>query len=238
MTDRPTHPDYGRTGFDRDVAEHRLTILHDQGLYRHLRCQRPDTGLEHFDIITWPGHLHIGGDRDGYTFSRLDDMFEFFRPTAGWNSARINPQYWAEKITDGRERAREYSRERAEAEIWRAVRDEYRDAGKDAKGLAKAVQDELVDGWEGLLDFENTARQAITEFKFTTPTGDFEFPDAWEWKLWTWSYHYLWSCHAIQWGIAQYDQAKAATAASARACCQVWDNIMSGPGVREGSSRV
>jgi hypothetical protein len=106
---RPTYPDYLKTTFDRDVAEHQLTILHDDGLYRHLRCQRPNTEIGHFDVITWPGHLHIGGNRDGFTFRRLPNMFEFFRPSAGWNLARINPDYWAEKITDGRERAKVYS---------------------------------------------------------------------------------------------------------------------------------
>jgi len=224
MADRPTYPNYLGDTFARDVAEHQLTILHDDGLYRHLRCARPGSGIERFDIVTWPGHLHIGGDRDGYTFSRVKDMFEFFRRRGG---GRINPQYWAEKLTDGRERAKaysreraeeqiwsvvrsEYQRERAEEQIWSVVRSEYQNAGRAASGLAKAVHAELIADCDAVLDYEETARAALDEFKHTTETGEFRFHDSWELDLQDWDYHYLWSCHAIVWGIAQYDAAIAA----------------------------
>lgn len=205
---RPRYPDYIQHRFDRDVTEHQLTVLHENGLYRHLRFKRPDTGLEYFDIVTWPYHLHIGGDRDGYTFSRVEDMFGFFRRVG---REPINPDYWAEKVTDGRERTKKYSRERTEEKIWRAVRDEYEAHGRDAKGLAKAVHEELFDDWDNRLDFEDAARRVIDDFTFTFAESDVKvrFDDNWEWDLRDWDYHYLWSCHAIAWGIGQYDAAKA-----------------------------
>ena len=95
-------PDPIAERFARETAKHRMTVLHDDGLYRHLRftemhlCNdaewRTTNGFYWFDLITWPGSLTINGDCGTYTFSRITDMFEFFR---GYG---INPQYWAEKV--------------------------------------------------------------------------------------------------------------------------------------------
>lgn len=205
------YKDYIKGAFTNDVALHQLTILHDNGLYRHLRCARPGTCIKFFDVVTWPKHLHIGGDTEGFTFACVDDMFNFFRPMDGWNLSQISPQYWAEKITDGRERAREYSRALLEREIWRAVRDEYQTAGKGAMGLAMAVSNELIDNLD-FLDFEETARMALAEFKFAAPTGNIDFSDLGERHIRDWAYSYLWACHAIQWAIGKYDMAKSHSA--------------------------
>lgn len=199
----PKCPEYGRSLFERDVQSHDLTVLRDDGLYRHLRYARPDTGVNHVDVITWPGHLHVGGDRDGYTFRRMKDMFEFFRLPVGGS---INPPYWAEKITDGSGRAERHSPDRAADLIWGAVRAEY-EAGGPARGLAKAVQAELFDPWESPIDYAETAHQAIEAFKFK-PAGRedaFRFRDVWEWSMQDWDWHFLWSCHAITTVIARYD---------------------------------
>jgi hypothetical protein len=32
-----------------------------------------------FDVVTWPGHLSISGDMGCFVFTRVDDMFTFFR---------------------------------------------------------------------------------------------------------------------------------------------------------------
>lgn len=78
--------------FKRDTAKFKLTILHDDGVYRHLRIGDPETFCQAFQITTWPGHLEYSGDMGDYVFSRLDDMFRFFRGDS------INPSYWAEKL--------------------------------------------------------------------------------------------------------------------------------------------
>ncbi len=84
--------------FERETIDHELTILHDDGLYRHVRCARPGSGIHRFELITWPGHLTISGDVDtALTFRRADDMFQFFR-----GAGDINPGYWAEKIVGDR----------------------------------------------------------------------------------------------------------------------------------------
>ena len=43
-------------------------------------------------------------------------------------------------------------------------------------------------------------------------TATFRFTDTWEWDLTDFDWQYLWCCHAIQWGIAQYDASKAVAA--------------------------
>ena len=41
------------------------------------------------------------------------------------------------------------------------------------------------------------------------PLGTFTFTDVWEWEFKDYHWWFLWACHAIVWGIAQYDAAKA-----------------------------
>lgn len=78
--------------FEGDTSEHALTVIRDDGLYRHLRCQKPGTYIYGFDIVTWPGYLAYVGDMGDFVFTRVRDMFEFFR------GDRINPDYWSEKL--------------------------------------------------------------------------------------------------------------------------------------------
>ncbi|MGW0538535.1 hypothetical protein [Streptomyces sp. NPDC003032] len=41
----------------------------------------------------------------------------------------------------------------------------------------------------------------------------FDFIDVYEWNIRSLDYHYVWQCHAITWGIGQYDAAREAVAA-------------------------
>lgn len=185
------------TRFRQDTAGHALKVLHDDGLYRHLRMRNPRSSEYWFDIITWPGSLTIRGDvGDGYTFSRITDMFEFFRSERGG----INPHYWAEKLGGGRDSVKEYSEHAARQWVVEAFVEAVR--WNDApRGLGKAVRAELL---EQELHFESEARALIEEFEFKGWTfGE----DTWEWNLRDFDPAFLWCCHAIVAGIAQYDRA-------------------------------
>ena len=87
-----------------NVAHHDMTILRNDGVDRHLRFRKPGTIIYGFDLITWPGHLCITGDCGTYVFSRVDDMFCFFRMSINdFNhhkdrAVNINPGYWGEKL--------------------------------------------------------------------------------------------------------------------------------------------
>lgn len=197
--------------FARDVAEHTMRVLKDDGLYRHLRFAKPGTGINHFDLITWPGHLSIGGDRDGYVFARIPDMFEFFRAKSGWNSSTINPQYWAEKLTT-RVPVKAYD----EGLFRQLVVEYFVDAvrgGDTPKGLGRAIRDEILDDTD--IGFEDGARIALRDFEWPyelpadqkpRPPWRFDEHCLWEWDFTDWDFHYLYACHAIQWGIEQYDR--------------------------------
>lgn len=188
--------------FRGDTAKHRMTVLHDEGLYRHLRFMNPDDSAYWFDLVTWPGSLAIRGDVDGYMFTRLTDMFEFFRGTG------INPHYWAEKTEGGRDSTKSYSEELFRQIVVEhfvtAVR--YEDA---PRGLGKAVREEILDS--ACLGTEEDARAALDAFEFKG--FRFDFDDTWEWDLHDFNWSFLWCCHAIQWGISQYAAARKQVAA-------------------------
>lgn len=91
--------------FRRNTEHHELHVLHDDGLYRHLRVQGPGTRMWSWDVTTWPGHLATSGDiADGHVFAREPDMLAFLS-RAGKSEGHypdgapsISVGYWAEKI--------------------------------------------------------------------------------------------------------------------------------------------
>jgi len=186
------YPDAARR-FQHDVEQHAMTVLHDVGLYRHLRFQRPDRMEYWFDLVTWPGYLAITGDMGSFTFTRLRDMVEFF---AG--AGDINPGYWAEKIQAGKGDTEEYAPERFRA----LVHDAFGEHVADNSGTAG-----LDDLWQAITsevlphaDERCRAYDALSAFEHQ----GFTFADAWEWHLDRWTYHYLWCCFAIRWGVQLY----------------------------------
>lgn len=188
--------------FAADTTNHQMTVLRDDGLYRHLRFKAPGTGFYWFDLVTWPGRLAFTGDMDGYVFARVTDMFEFFRTPGGFS---INPDYWSEKVDGGRARCKAFSEDR-----FRKLVTEYADddAEGDWPGLQAAVQAEILDDPDGEASYEDGARQMLNRFSYS-PNGvrEFQFESAWEWDLSDYTWSFLWACQAIVWGIAQYDDA-------------------------------
>jgi hypothetical protein len=183
--------------FQRDTAEHEMTILRDDSLYRHLRFRAPGTSSYWFDLITWPGALVINGDMETFVFARTEDMFSFFR------GDRINPGYWGEKL-----RAPRDARVHSEDLFRECVRDEASRAEADYPGLSDAVQEYFFGQFaEWNPGSESDVTAGLSHFKYL-PEGSvaepFRFTDTWEWDLRDWSYQFLWCCHAIQWGIGQY----------------------------------
>jgi len=199
--------------FERDTARHEMTVLHDDGLYRHLRLARVTTDEKTgrrsrsssywFELVTWPGKLAVSGDCGSFLFSRLDDMFVFFRsPRYG-----INPGYWSEKVLAGETTA--YS-----ADLFRQMVTEIAaEAEADWPGLAAAAGERIFgDLSEWNTEHEEGAREALQDFSYKLE-GDrgepFTFSGSWEWDLSDHHWQYLWCCHAIQFGIGRYDALKA-----------------------------
>jgi len=53
--------------FLRDVASHRMEVLLDSGVYRHLKFRNapPNSWNAWFELVTWPGSLAIHGGIQG-----------------------------------------------------------------------------------------------------------------------------------------------------------------------------
>lgn len=185
------------------TRNHRMTVLREEGLYRHIRFAEPGTGIWRFDLVTWPGHLVITGDLEDFHFARIEDMFEFFRNPVGY----INPQYWAEKLR-GPVRSMSFSQDVFKRLVYDHFRDWCRWNDGPHRPLWRAICNEVLLDEYGEMGDETMAHHALTQFRH----GDFEFTDSWEWELKDYDFHFLVALHAIVWGINRYDAAKAAAA--------------------------
>lgn len=198
-----------RERFAADIKTHEMTILRDDGVYRHLRFKRPDSSTYYFDLITWPGHLAMTGDMGANLFSRTNDMFEFFRTDRMHGSCDINPGYWAEKIqTDDRDAHKEWVVEKFNSIITNLLNEYLADCDldeDDQKELREKVSDELFDP-----DDEHQAVERLREWRDDNFDIDLcDFPND---KQFT--YHYIWRCRAIAWAIKVYDTHKDEQAAA------------------------
>lgn len=202
--------------FAREVAEHEMTIAHDDGLYRHLKFRHAGknySGYYWFDLITVPGALFFQGDGDGFAFRRLEDMFEFFRMSA--YAGRPNVQYWAEKLAGPSPRqVMTYKPELVTAWVTEEVREAQRDGA--LPGLASAVREHILEAEEMTWDDETSARRLIEDFRHYEnrdyrqwdDSPDFQFGELWEVSFRDYDWWFLWSLEAILWGIGKYDESK------------------------------
>ena len=196
--------------FRRETANHAMKILHDDGLYRHLLFTDQTPGQSwcyRFDLITVPGALVFKGDGESFVFGSSEpDLFEVFVRSATYG---LNPSYWAQNLTSSRAAAKSYSLER----FTDRVAEELKDEESRYPGVTEAWTRWLKDGDGSWYDtaYEISARFALRDFRYE-PVGSegkpFRFQDVDDWKLHDWDWWYLWACHAIVWGIGQYDKAR------------------------------
>lgn len=199
--------------FDRDIAKHELQVIRDDGVNRHIRFKRPGTMCMHFDLLTWRGYLCYTGDMGTFVFSRLDDMFEFFRRSD--TSDRIDFRYWAEKLraADGHDGAREWCGKKFKAEVLDFF-EQHTSDGEDWPAERKDALWQEIDEQvcAAADDSEHHAWVALWEFEHQ----GFRFQD-WERDCKVWSHRFLWCCHALAWAISTYDRAKQAAAGTTAA---------------------
>lgn len=181
--DQMYYPEQYRA-FRANTGNHEMRILHEDGLYRHLRFAEPGTGIWHFDLVTWPGSLAIRGDiGEGFIFTRIDDMLDFF-DTGRRAPGEINATYWAEKLDRGSPSVREFSDKQFRA--W--LRD------REHGALVAESEDEVGD-----------VGSAIAFLNERGIEWDGEDPETWE----DYEYHFILALHAILWGAQTYHAAKA-----------------------------
>lgn len=194
--------------FQKDVAEHKLTIKFDLPNinHRHLRFKRPEEGAFWFDIVTWPNHLVIQGDMGCYVFSRVENMLTFFRQPMTDEGFSINPPYWGEKL-QAHSGYKKFSPEYFEERVLEWC-DEQELSMSDHKKLRASVQEDILDplSYDGG-SYESCYR-AFSEFS-CNETGVDGPDDLWDWGGFNeYEYKYLWCLWAIVWGIHEYDKMK------------------------------
>lgn len=195
--------------FRQDVARHSMTVLRDDGVYRHLSfCQPDHQWLHRFEIITWPGALCIRGDVGTYVFSRVHDMFEFFRSSmTTFDKLYINDGYWAEKLIasecNGRRGAgvMRYDPDLFVNEVKRRfvdhVRLNMRGMPEERRDLRRAIEDEVL----AYAEDETGAMRAASEFEHE----GLRLSDFWEVDVHAYTVHFIWSLYAISWAVWMYD---------------------------------
>jgi hypothetical protein len=220
--------------FPGDVAGHQVTVLHDAGLYRHLRCVPPDHSTWWFEIVTWPGSLAVRGDMGGgWIFSRVEDMFTFFR---GKGHGTINPGYWAEKLPDCGRSVRVYSEGVFRARLDEALTDydqAYPDLAAEhrrAKAAYATAPERERYPWKvhgpkepaelkTLAEVRELVADHDTYGQLASQNGAYELlreleqadvvSDSYGWSMSDWDWPFLWACHAIVWAIREYDRQRA-----------------------------
>ena len=188
--------------FLRSVAKHQMTVLANDGVYRHIRFQKPGTNVCSFEIITWHGHLCYTGDMGTFVFKRLEDMFIFSRDEKAdvREGLYINPDYWAGKCIagDSVHGIKEYDPDA----FVQAVND-YLDDSEASDALRNAVKDEVLTVKN---EGEEAARRVAFDFTYTDGGETFDFDDFQEYDLTDYTFHYMWCCYALAWGVKMYDK--------------------------------
>lgn len=197
--------------FLKDVERHTMIVLRDDGVNRHIRFKRPDSSAYWFDLITWPGTLCIDGDCGTYVFRRLEDMFKFFRTDRDYalrngKALGINLGYWSEKLVSTAKRGvTEFSEDR----FREAVKDEF-DQWVESQEPSKADKASL---WEQIEDdvlsyIDDGEHDAIrSAMEFSNESLGFEMADFYEHDCREYTFHFIWCCYAIAWGVKTYDEA-------------------------------
>ena len=201
--------------FLKDVAKHEMLVFQDDGVHRHLRFKQHGTGCMHFDLITWPGYLCYTGDMGTYVFRRLEDMFEFFRTDRehmhlhDGKKLAINLAYWSEKLeADDRHAGyHEWNQAKFESLIREAFAEwiDGCDLEPEQKEEATArMEDEVL----GSLDCSGKEGAYSAAMAFQIDGHGFPFQDWWEVDSDDYTFHFIWCCYALAWGIQKYDEAK------------------------------
>jgi len=208
--------------FLKDVSNHSLTVLLDQGVYRHLSFSNNGSFNQKFDIVTWPGFLAYSGDMGCFVFSRVNDMFSFFRNDKDKKELQINPSYWGEKLQavdrDGYNPGyKEYSPEKFKFLVEEKVKEwleefegDYDDSEEEVDEKIKEFSSKLIDEIKDDVlnysdDGEHKAHEVLRDFSFEYNGYRYEFSDTWEWDLKDYTYRYIWCLYAIVWGVQKYD---------------------------------
>lgn len=212
-----------KESFLKNVENHYMTILKDDGIYRHLRFNKPSPNSwdQRFEIITYPNGICYSGDMGSFVFERTYDMLGFFRHPDG--ELGINSGYWAEKcvaecVTDG---VRQFDIDQVRSSIrnyWESYFYE-RTESDEAQSIWESIEKYILNSGDSEIEIVN----AIWEYDsscawWRTGSGDrtshFSLDDFFVdgCCLYSKTYRFLWCLWALSWAVIQYDKVKAENA--------------------------
>lgn len=223
--------------FQEATAEHKPFVLHDVDLYRHIRCKAPHTSMYAFEVITVPGYLTTVGDiADGYTFSRIRDMIDFFTVDEQYRSyyddgaPMIDFRYWAEKLLGpgGPKKAEKFSGAKFKQTITDKLNE---DRSEIAEELAELQKEHNAPGSSPLSDYEtghleylkselrviDRLLEEIDEIAGAddeqaaisfceNEAGRFISEDWWEYSFNDFDHHFILTCYAIDFAVQRWNE--------------------------------
>lgn len=180
--------------FNQDTKDHVLTILKEDGVYRHIFVGKPGTSMESFNIVTTPGYLHYYGDMGDFTFSRIDDMLKFFW-SKDYNG--INPHYWAEKCYSGITKKWSIEKFRRNVQEW-------------TSDWVPSENPNSYDSWEyhvySMIHAEDEYEAVMAVRNFSHKR--YNFWDFWETSSDEYTDRFIWCCYALAWTAGEYFKMK------------------------------
>ena len=185
--------------FLEDTKNHTMNVRLDTGNNRHLIFTNGGSSVYRYEIITWNEYLCYCGDMGTFVFSRITDMFQFFRDDDG----KINPGYWAQKLeaedkNDGYEK---YSVDLFNDAINYHINNYWEFENDEQK------EEVMMQVGEDVLDSDNEQEAYDAAMSYKSDYGhEFDDWDGGSFKEPT--HRYIWCCLAIVKGINQYDKWK------------------------------
>ena len=187
--------------FLQTVKNHKMTILNDDGVNRHLRFKQQDTCDRWFDIVTWKGHLCITGDVGCAVYARLNDMFVFFDTG---EDIGINVNYWTEKEVATSVYGQNYE---FDPTVLPELLKEWKELWIEESDPTK---EQLKDVEYALEDTAFSSMCEVSEF-LHNPPEELEpiiDQDWWEYNFETATVHHIWRLFAITYAVREYKKYK------------------------------
>ena len=207
--------------FLKRVESHQLTILKDDGIYKHLKFRKPDTSDTYFDLMFFPNHAVIVGDMGAWSFSRVEDMMRFFR---GDSLENIDFGYWKEKVEscsrfgagNSNSPFSNFDFETFKESVIEYVDDYFTDSSREESEIDELKEDindnvfNQISPYSGCKGLDFKAYEVLNDYSFDM--GDypnahiFQFEDIGDIGFTKVTPYFLFACFAMRWGIQQYDK--------------------------------
>jgi hypothetical protein len=193
--------------------------------------RKDDSSCYYYNITTWNGFLCISGDMGCFVFSRLNDMFQFFRMDDNdfmmdkTKQLNINKGYWAEKLeaVDKNGGFEEFSFDAFRKNVDYYV-EQHTDDGTWDEQQILVLKDDIYNSisegdspeilYQTLNEYEyfddEIPKEYTYKYGYEEVKPRFKIVDWWEYmgSCNEYTYHYIWCCYAIVYAIKEYDKLK------------------------------